>query len=91
MDEKRYESPALIEVEAFGHRFRVLRRLAEDLITLEKEGATYNHFWDETSETFRYYRVRFLPKEIFQYVEAHIAMQEFDDATEAGAAFKEAP
>lgn len=82
--------PEFIEIEAFGHRFRELRGNAEDLITLEKEGAIYSHFWDEASETFKYYRVRFLPQEIYQYVEAHIAKQEFDKALYNGASFQEA-
>lgn len=79
-----------IEIEAFGHCFLALRGNAEDLITLEKEGAIYSHFWDEASQTFRYYRIRFLPIEIFQYVEAHIAQQQFYDAKADGASFSEA-
>lgn len=85
-----YDEPDLIEIEVFGHSFLVLRGLAEDLITLEKEGAIYSHFWDEGSDTFKYYRVRFLPKEVFQYVEAHIAHQQFHDALASEATFEEA-
>jgi hypothetical protein len=82
--------PELITTNIFGHQFRTLRGLAEDLITLEKEGAIYSHFWDEPSNTFRYYRIKFLPREIFEYVEAHVAKQQYDDAIESGASFEEA-
>lgn len=87
---KTTAGPELIEVAVFGHQFRDLPELIEDLITLEKEGATYSHFRDEQSQTFRYYRIPFLPREIYQYVEAHVAKQEFDDALEAGATFEQA-
>lgn len=80
----------LVDVSVFGHQFRLLGGLAEALITLEKEGAVYSHFWDEASQTFKYYRIRFLPREIFEYVEAHIAQQEFDDAIADGADFEAA-
>lgn len=79
-----------VEIEVFGHRFKTLPGLAEDLITLEKEGAIYSHFWDESSQTFKYYRIRLLPKEIFEYTEAHVAKQQFDDAIEKGANFEKA-
>lgn len=79
-----------IEVEAFGHRFLTLRGNGEDLITLEREGAIYSHLWDEASQTFRYYRIPFLPSEIFQYVEAHVAQQQFYKAQADGASFSEA-
>ena len=77
-------------VRAFGHTFTVLPGLAEDLITLEKEGAVYAHLWTEESQSFQYYRIPFLPQEIFQYVEAHVAQQQFDSARAAGATFEEA-
>jgi hypothetical protein len=83
-------APEYVEIKAFGHKFRVFSGLAEDLITLEREGAIYSHFWDEKSKVFKYNRIKFLPSEIYQYVEAHMAKQEFDDAIEAGATFKEA-
>lgn len=79
-----------VEIEAFGHRFRLLSGLAEELITLESEGAVYSHFWDEEAQTFRYNRIRLLPSEIFQLVEAHVAKQEFDDARRGGATFNDA-
>ena len=90
VEEDDDDLPELITTDIFGHRFRTLRGLAEDLITLEKEGAIYSHFWDEPSQTFRYYRIKFLPREIFEYVEAHIAKQQYDDAIEDGASFEEA-
>lgn len=82
--------PELMEAEVFGHKFSDLPGLIEDLITLEKEGAIYAHFWDEQLQSFRYNRIKFLPKEIYQYVEAHIAKREFDNAMENAASFEEA-
>ena len=84
------EEPEDIEFEAFGHRFRTIPELAEDLITLEKEGAVYTHFWDEDSQVFKYYKISLLPKEIVEYVESHVEKQRFDDALDAGASFDEA-
>ena len=84
------DEPDRVEVTAFGHKFWVLAGLAEDLITLEREGAMYSHFWDDAIQTFRFYKVPFLPSEIFQYVEAHVAKQRFDLAMLAGATFEEA-
>ena len=71
----------LIPIMAFGHSFSLLPELAQDLITLEKEGAIYAEFWDEDSQQFPYYRIAFLPAEIVRYVEGHVAMQEFEDAS----------
>lgn len=87
---KERSEPEMMEAEVFGHRFIDLSGLIEDLITLEKEGAIYSHFWDKSSEAFRYNRIQFLPKEIYQYVEAHVAKKEFDIALEEGASFDEA-
>lgn len=84
------KAPEITEATVFGHRFALLPSLIEDLITLEKEGAIYAHFWDEAAKTFRYYRIPFLPAEIYQYVEAHVAKQEFDDALQLGASFRKA-
>jgi hypothetical protein len=42
MNERK--KPEYIEVEVFGHKFRELSGNAEDLITLEREGAIYSHF-----------------------------------------------
>jgi len=82
--------PENMEAEIFGHKFKDLSGLIEDLLTLEKEGAIYSHFWDESSQAFRYNRIKFLPNEIYQYVEAHVAKKEFDIAIENGASFEEA-
>ncbi|MCG8096872.1 MAG: hypothetical protein JAZ17_25155 [Candidatus Thiodiazotropha endolucinida] len=87
---KAVTEPEYLEITAFGHKFHVLSGLAEDLITLEREGAIYSHFWNEETEIFKYNRIKFLPSEIFQYVEAHVAKQEFDDAVDSGASFEEA-
>lgn len=88
--QREVTEPEYIEITAFGHKFKVLSGLAEDLITLEREGAVYSHFWNEEAQIFKYNRIKFLPTEIFQYVEAHVAKQEFDEALEAGANFEEA-
>src|SRR3954470_3912004 len=84
------DEPELVEAKVFGHRFIDLAGNIEDLITLEKEGVIYSHFWDDDLETFRYYRIPFLPIEIYQYVEAHVAKQEFFEASEKGADFDSA-
>lgn len=87
-DGESSKEPTVMRIEAFGHQFHLLRGLGENLITLEKEGAIYSHFWDETAQAFRYYRIPFLPKEIFEYVEAQVAKQEFDNARNRGANFQ---
>ncbi len=56
--------------------------MAEQLRTLEAEGAIYAEFADPESDrggraTFTRYRVVFTPAEIFEYVEASLAEQEF--------------
>jgi hypothetical protein len=86
----REREPELTEATAFGHRFVDLPELIANLITLEKEGAVYAHLWDDEVQTFRYYRIPLLPVEIYQYVEAHVAKQQFDDAWRAGASFDDA-
>ena len=73
-----------VDIDAFGHRFKDLPPgIAEELITLEKEGALYAHYWDDGSSTFKYYRVPLLPAEIVEFVEAARAQQEFA-ASDAG-------
>lgn len=86
-----------VTFEAFGHAWiDYPAGLAEDLATLEREGAVYNHFVDPGSEqpdgtaTFSYYRVPLFPAETFQYVEASLAYQEFHAARAGGASFDEA-
>lgn len=69
-----------VDIEVFGHKFKNLfPDNAEDLITLEKEGALYVDHYDKSTKKFNHYRVAFLPKEIVEYVEAHVAEQEFDE------------
>jgi len=78
------------EAFVFGHKFWGLPGNIDDLITLEKEGCIYAHYWDELSQTFKYYKVNFTPSEIFQFVEAYIAKTQFDTAISEGASFAEA-
>jgi hypothetical protein len=91
---------AYVTVTAFGHRFDDYPAgLAEELISLEQEGAIYKHFGVEPVRpddpgggwTFRYYRVALTPPEIFGYVEASIAYKEFgrraDELAVEGRAF----
>lgn len=84
------DSSLYIDIDAFGHRFHILRGNAEDLITLERESAIYSQFWDEVHQVFREVKIKFLPGEVFQYVEANLAKQRFDFAAESGAGFEEA-
>lgn len=75
--------PDTVTIEAFNHNFEgILRGHAQNLKTLEIEGAIYSEFADrdESGEflgTFTRYRVKFTPAEIVEYVQAHIAAQEF--------------
>jgi hypothetical protein len=81
----------LATVRAFGHEFReILPGLADELATLEKEGAIYGDFWSDDAQSFQFCRIRLLPGEIVEYVEAHIAHQEFQEALDKGANFEEA-
>jgi hypothetical protein len=88
----------LVDIHAFGHRFEnIPSPLAEELITLEREGAIYSHFADTAKGTdengsseFRYYRIPFKPAEIFGYVEATLANLEYDVAAASGADFNTA-
>ncbi len=80
-------TPQSVTFSAFGHEWiDYPAGLAEDLITLEREGAIYSHFANPGSEkpdgtaTFSYYRIPLLPDETFQYVEASLAYQEFHQA-----------
>jgi hypothetical protein len=86
-----------VSFSAFGHQWTDYPAgLAEDLITLEREGAVYSHFADPGSEqpdgtaTFSYYRIPLLPSETYQFVEASLAYQEFHQALTAGGDFEEA-
>jgi len=72
-----------VSIEAFGKTFKnMMPGNAEDLRTLEKDGVIYSEFADhdedgEFLDTFTRYRIRLTPKEIFEYVEASIAEQQF--------------
>lgn len=96
-DDTRDES-RLVDIHAFGRRFENYPAgLAEDLISLEREGAIYSHFADEAKGPtadglweFRYYRIPFTPLEIVQFVEASVAHQAFHEATLRGADFETA-
>lgn len=69
-----------VTIHAFGHDFTDLDpKHASELITLEKEGAIYTEFYDEKIDNFFSYKINFLPNEIFEYVEAFLAQQEFHD------------
>lgn len=81
-----FDEPERVTIEAFGHTFRdLLVGIAEDLRTLEREGAIYANFADPASGdedvgTFTRYRIQLTPAEIFEYVEAHVAHQELNEA-----------
>jgi hypothetical protein len=81
-----FDEPERVTIEAFGHTFRdLLVGIAEDLRMLEREGAIYANFVDPSSgdedvTTFTRYRIQLTPAEIFEYVEAHLAQQEFYEA-----------
>ena len=84
------DEPEYSEAIVFGHKFKDLTSNIADLITLERDGAIFSHFWDDESQLFKYYRIDLLPAEIFQYVESNIALQQFNTAMENGASFNEA-
>ena len=68
-----------VDIEVFGYKFKeILPGNAEDLVTLEKEGAIYVHHYDEKSGKFNYYRIKFLPKEIFEYAKWNKSIIPFD-------------
>lgn len=74
-----------ITITAFGKTFKVLPEHAENLRSLEDEGAVYHEFADRDSEgnflgTFSRCRIAFTPVEIYEYVEAHVAHQQFNAA-----------
>ena len=75
--------PDLVTINAFQFTFEdVLLGNAEDLKTLESEAAIYAEFADYNEDgkflgTFTRYRIQFTPPEIVEYVQAHIAEQEY--------------
>jgi hypothetical protein len=78
--------PTLVTVTAFGYTFEsILPDNAQDLKTLESEGAIYSEFANHDADgtftgTFNRYRVVLAPAEIVEYVEASKAAQEFQKA-----------
>jgi hypothetical protein len=75
-----------VSLTAFGHQFiDLVPEFAENLITLEREGAIYSYFAIDGTEQpdgtveFAYYRIPCEPLEIVQYVEATIAYQQFHE------------
>lgn len=94
IEESLFGPAQTVTFEAFGHVWlNYPAGLAEDLVTLEREGAIYSHFGDPGSDqpdgtaTFSYYRIPLQPAETFQFVEASLAYQEFHQARAAGASF----
>jgi hypothetical protein len=75
--------PEFVSITAFGYTFEhLLTGNAQDLKTLESEGAIYSEFADRDEDrkflgSFTRYRVELTPAEILEYVQAHIAEQEF--------------
>ncbi|MGX1975015.1 PD-(D/E)XK nuclease domain-containing protein [Streptomyces kronopolitis] len=75
-----------VTIEAFGKTFKnMLPGNAEDLRTLEQEGVIYAEFGDYGEEgehlgTFTRYRIPLTPAEIYEYVEASLAEQQFAKA-----------
>lgn len=89
--------PGNVTISAFGHLFEDFpSAFAEELITLEREGAIYSHFAiegtlkEDGSCDFGYYKIPFRPDEIFGFVEACLAYQAFSNARREGADFDEA-
>lgn len=69
-----------VDIEAFGYKFTNLYPgLASDLVTLEKEGAIYVQHYDKSIDKFNHYKVKLLPKEIVEYVQAYVAQEEFHE------------
>ncbi|TDD63532.1 hypothetical protein E1293_43085 [Actinomadura darangshiensis] len=86
----------LVTIEAFGRTFEnILPGAAQDLRTLEKEGAIYvdDNDLDEEGNIARNgsrFRVKLSPSEIFEYVEASIVQQEYVRLLDRGLGHTEA-
>src|ERR1700749_1922817 len=84
--EPEYGEPEFVTVTAFQYTFEeILSEHAQELKTLEQEGAIYTEFADRDKDnnflgTFTRYRVKLTPAEIVEYVQAMIAAHEFDKA-----------
>lgn len=63
----------------FNHEFNYLNlSFIEDLYTLEREGAIYAEIYTVETESFELCRILLNPTEIYGFVEASIAYDEFD-------------
>jgi hypothetical protein len=75
--------PEYVTVTAFQYTFEdILPDIAQDLKTLEDEGAIYSEFGDHDGEdkflgTFTRYRIKLTPSELVDFVQSTIAAQEF--------------
>jgi hypothetical protein len=82
-DEEEEDEPPTVTITAFGYAFEdMLVDNAQDIKTLESEGAVYSEFADRDDDgkfmgSFTRYRVQLTPREIVEYVEASKAQQEF--------------
>jgi hypothetical protein len=78
--------PPKVTITAFQSTFEnILPGHAQDLKTLESEGAVYHEFADRDDDgnflgTFTRYRIKFTPAETVEYVQAHLASQQFAKA-----------
>jgi hypothetical protein len=69
----------------FGRSFNNIDEpFIEDLKTLEEQGCIYDPFYDEDVDGFSLYRIELTPAEIFQFVEAMYAYEEFRGFTRQG-------
>jgi hypothetical protein len=84
--DSEYREPEYVTVTAFGYTFEdILPEHAQELKTLEDEGAVYSEFADYDEDgnflgTFTRYRIKFTMAEGVEYVQAMRAAQEFGKA-----------
>jgi hypothetical protein len=82
-NDDEYDEPPTVTITAFGYTFEdMLIDNAQDVKTLESEGAIYSEFADRDDngkfmDSFTRYRIQLTPREIVEYVEASKAQQEF--------------
>jgi hypothetical protein len=70
----------------FGRSFNNIEseQLLTDLETLENQGCIYNPLYDDDIDDFSLYRIELTPAEIFRFVEAMYAYEEFSGFTRQG-------
>ena len=70
----------------FGRSFNNIEsdQLLLDLKTLENQGCIYHRLYDDEIDGFNLYRLEFTPAEIFRFVEAMYAFEEFSGFTRQG-------